>query len=73
MRVKYVVIECFPGCMPENEPAEFTNRRDAESYAYQTARDYVADRDGAKLVGSRGSYRIDYPMGGMFRVYVSEV
>ena len=35
----YYVIACFPGCMPENEPVSFTNRRKANAYALDQARE----------------------------------
>lgn len=39
MRRVYVVAESIPGYMPEAEPAEFTNRREAGQYALTLARE----------------------------------
>lgn len=36
---RYVVVENTPGYLPDEEPAEFTNRREAGQYALSLARE----------------------------------
>lgn len=39
LRYRYVVVEYTPGYMPDVEPAEFTNKREAQQYALSLARE----------------------------------
>lgn len=39
LRYRYVVVENTPGYMPDSEPVEFTNRREAGQYALSLARE----------------------------------
>lgn len=39
MKCRYVVVENTPGYLPDEEPAEFTNRREAGQYALSLARE----------------------------------
>ena len=39
----YHVIENTPGYMPESEPAHFNNKRDAQAYMAELARELRAD------------------------------
>ncbi len=69
---KYAVICCFPGCLPENEPVEFTSLRAAKSYAYSEAIGYRESHDAATMTGRDGDYTVYY-MYGTYRVYVTAI
>lgn len=44
-KLHYHVIDNVPGYMPESDPAVFTSRRAAESYAISVKRDYLDTND----------------------------
>src|SRR5687767_9518918 len=62
MKPAYIVIQNMVGYMPENEPAIFTNRRRAVSYAYETAREmreYILEgKRNARIDGVDGDYYV---------------
>lgn len=39
LKRRYVVVENAPGYLPDSEPAEFTNKREAGQYALSLARE----------------------------------
>lgn len=41
----YIVGSNFPGCLPDSEPAEFDNERDARNYMRDEFRRYAAESD----------------------------
>ena len=53
--MRYVVVESTPGYLPETEPAEFTNKREAGRYALSLARELR--EQGYKV---KGNMRIGY-------------
>lgn len=53
--MKYVVVEFTPGFLPDGEPAEFTNKREAQQYALSLARELR--EQGYKV---KGNMRIGY-------------
>lgn len=42
MTVRHVVTWNMPGCLPESDPAEFDNRKDARDYLISVFRDWGA-------------------------------
>lgn len=66
----WLVIENTPGYMPDSEPAAFTNRKEAASYAYSLAKD-LRDQ-GYKVIGSDGFYDATLHANDLGRVITTE-